>query len=167
MGFDGDRFKRSDRTFKNLLNAEILLSLHSQAGLSPAGISLSRSLRQRLNLHRHIFSRALAFDGQPHLLPNRRQPDQVAHLGCAADRDVIGLQDDIAPLQTRALRRRTGRNLGDPRAFQVTGQKPMPTLPPAGETIAVLIPTSSPFRSIQPPPELPGLMAASVWMKSS
>jgi hypothetical protein len=83
-------------------------------------ISLSRFLRQRLNFHRHIFGRAFALDGQPHLLPNRRQPEQVAHLGRAADSDIIGLQDDIAPLQTRALRRRTERDLGDPRSFQMT-----------------------------------------------
>jgi hypothetical protein len=45
--------------------------------------------------------------------------------------------------------------------------KPIPTLPPPGEMIAVLMPTSSPLRLISPPPELPGSMAALVWMKSS
>ena len=35
------------------------------------------------------------------------------------------------------------------------------------DAIAVLIPTSSPLRLTSAPPELPGLMAASVWMKSS
>ena len=33
--------------------------------------------------------------------------------------------------------------------------------------IAVLIPITSPARFSSGPPELPGLMAASVWMKSS
>jgi len=33
--------------------------------------------------------------------------------------------------------------------------------------MAVLIPISSPRALISAPPELPGLMAASVWMKSS
>jgi hypothetical protein len=33
--------------------------------------------------------------------------------------------------------------------------------------MAVLMPTSSPRALISAPPELPGLIAASVWMKSS
>jgi len=36
-----------------------------------------------------------------------------------------------------------------------------PTLPPVGAMMAVLVPTSSPFE-FTTPPELPGLMAASV-----
>ena len=43
--------------------------------------------------------------------------------------------------------------------------KPMPIEPPLREKIAVLMPTSCPFMSTSAPPELPGLMAASVWMK--
>ncbi len=43
--------------------------------------------------------------------------------------------------------------------------KPMPTEPPEREKIAVLMPTSLPSRSTSAPPELPGLIAASVWMK--
>ncbi len=43
--------------------------------------------------------------------------------------------------------------------------KPMPTEPPDCEKIAVLMPTRRPSRSTSAPPELPGLMAASVWMK--
>ena len=39
--------------------------------------------------------------------------------------------------------------------------------PPEGPTIAVLMPMSSPRRLMSAPPELPGLMAASVWMKFS
>jgi hypothetical protein len=45
--------------------------------------------------------------------------------------------------------------------------KPMPTLPPLGARMAVLMPTSWPLRSTRAPPELPGLIEASVWMKSS
>ena len=45
--------------------------------------------------------------------------------------------------------------------------KPIPIFPPPGARIAVLIPTSSPRRLTRGPPELPGLMEASVWMKFS
>ncbi len=45
--------------------------------------------------------------------------------------------------------------------------KPMPMLPPVRERIAELMPTSSPLRLTSAPPELPGLIDASVWMKSS
>jgi len=44
--------------------------------------------------------------------------------------------------------------------------KPMPTLPPLGARMAVLTPTSSPRRLTRAPPELPGLIEASVWMNS-
>ena len=40
--------------------------------------------------------------------------------------------------------------------------KPMPTLPPVREMIAELMPTSSPFKLTSAPPELPGLIDASV-----
>ncbi len=40
-------------------------------------------------------------------------------------------------------------------------------LPPLREKIAVLMPTSRPSPSTSAPPELPGLIAASVWMKFS
>src|SRR5690606_12217983 len=52
-------------------------------------------------------------------------------------------------------------------AMSMGTAKPMPTLPPAGAMIAVLIPTSWPFAVTSAPPELPGLIEASVWMKSS
>ena len=42
--------------------------------------------------------------------------------------------------------------------------KPMPIEPPVGEMIAVLTPITSPSRLNSGPPELPRLMAASVWM---
>ncbi len=45
--------------------------------------------------------------------------------------------------------------------------KPMPMLPPVRDRIALLMPTSWPDRSTSAPPELPGLIDASVWMKSS
>ena len=45
--------------------------------------------------------------------------------------------------------------------------KPIPTEPPVCEKIALLIPISAPRTSTSGPPELPGLIEASVWMKSS
>ena len=47
--------------------------------------------------------------------------------------------------------------------------KPMPMKPSdcSGEKMAVLMPMSSPSVLTSAPPELPWLMAASVWMKSS
>jgi hypothetical protein len=45
--------------------------------------------------------------------------------------------------------------------------KPMPTDPPVGEKIAVFTPTTSPCMLNIGPPELPRLIDASVWMKSS
>ena len=44
-------------------------------------------------------------------------------------------------------------------------EKPMPMEPPDGERIAVLMPMTSPSMLNSGPPELPLLMAASVWMK--
>ncbi len=44
--------------------------------------------------------------------------------------------------------------------------KPMPCEPPELEKIAVLMPTTRPAMSTSAPPELPGLMAASVWMNT-
>jgi len=45
-------------------------------------------------------------------------------------------------------------------------EKPMPMEPPEREKMAVLIPTSSPAMFTSAPPEFPGLIAASVWMKN-
>ncbi len=53
------------------------------------------------------------------------------------------------------------------RAMLMGMAKPMPMLPPERLKMAVFTPTTSPFRLTRGPPELPGLMAASVWMKSS
>jgi hypothetical protein len=46
-------------------------------------------------------------------------------------------------------------------------EKPMPIEPPDGEMIAVLMPMTSPTLLNSGQPELPRLIAASVWMKSS
>jgi hypothetical protein len=43
----------------------------------------------------------------------------------------------------------------------------MPIEPPDCERIAELMPTRLPCASTSAPPELPGLIAASVWMKFS
>ena len=52
------------------------------------------------------------------------------------------------------------------RATMLIGiEKPMPSLPPEALAMAVLRPTTSPRRFTSGPPLLPGLMAASVWMK--
>ena len=53
------------------------------------------------------------------------------------------------------------------RAMLLGMAKPTPTLPPVGLAMAVLIPTSSPLILTSAPPEFPGLMGASVWIKSS
>ena len=45
--------------------------------------------------------------------------------------------------------------------------KPIPSLPPVREKMAVLMPMSSALRFTSAPPEFPGLIEASVWMKSS
>ena len=52
------------------------------------------------------------------------------------------------------------------RAVSIGIAKPMPTLPlpPPPVSIWELIPTTSPEASISGPPELPGLIAASVWI---
>ena len=54
------------------------------------------------------------------------------------------------------------------RAMSAGIAKPRPMLPamePRGLKLAVLMPTSSPLRFTSAPPELPGLIDASVWMK--
>ena len=78
--------------------------------------------------------------------------------------DVTGWND--APSQGRvdgatALRRAQRRS-----ASMLEGMaKPMPMEPPNCEKIVVLMPISRPFMLTSAPPELPGLIAASVWMK--
>ena len=46
-------------------------------------------------------------------------------------------------------------------------EKPIPMLPPDGDRICELMPISSPSVLTSAPPELPWLIGASVWMKSS
>ena len=46
-------------------------------------------------------------------------------------------------------------------------EKPIPMEPPLGERIAVFTPITCPSMLNRGPPELPLLIAASVWMKSS
>ena len=43
-------------------------------------------------------------------------------------------------------------------------EKPIPIEPPLGDRIAVFTPTTSPSMLNSGPPELPRLIAASVWM---
>ena len=52
----------------------------------------------------------------------------------------------------------------DRHAVEAGTAKPMPTEPPVGERMAVLMPITSPFMLNSGPPELPLLMEASVWM---
>ena len=49
-------------------------------------------------------------------------------------------------------------------AASVGMARPMPTLVPVGLISAALMPMTLPFKSNIGPPELPMLMAASVWM---
>ena len=56
---------------------------------------------------------------------------------------------------------------GTTRLTMSTGMaKPIPALAPEGLAIYVLTPMRRPALSSNGPPELPGLMAASVWMTS-
>ena len=57
---------------------------------------------------------------------------------------------------------------GTTRLTTSTGMaKPMPALVPEGEKIAVLTPIRRPAESSSGPPELPGSIAASVWITSA
>jgi hypothetical protein len=67
-----------------------------------------------------------------------------------------GRRTVVAPVLARST---TTRTMAEGMA------KPMPTMPPPREKMAVLMPMSRPLMSISAPPELPGLIAASVWMK--
>ena len=52
------------------------------------------------------------------------------------------------------------------RAWSIGTAKPMPSLPPEALAMAVLMPIARPSPSISGPPELPELIAASVWIRS-
>ena len=79
--------------------------------------------------------------------------------------DVVGDLLDAHAEPAAAQSRRTGAagRSPPPTVFDGTA-KPMPIEPPDGEMIAVLTPMTSPSRLNSGPPELPRLMAASVWM---
>ena len=81
--------------------------------------------------------------------------------------DLVGDVLD-AHAEPAAARLAEIRELLDDAAASSDGTaKPMPIEPPVGEMIAVLMPTTSPSMLNSGPPELPRLIAASVWMKSS
>ena len=65
----------------------------------------------------------------------------------------------MRPLSRNSATMRLAISLGTP--------KPIPTEPPVGETIAVFTAMTPPSRLKVGPPELPGLIGASIWMKSS
>ena len=69
------------------------------------------------------------------------------------------------PSQPRRVSPNCAELVDDRHAPNSTGTaKPMPIEPPDGEMIAVFMPMTSPLRLNSGPPELPRLMAASVWM---
>jgi len=69
----------------------------SEVRAAEAGmLSPGRFLRQRKNLNRHVFAVAVALNEQAHLSADWREPNQVAHLRRAPDREVVGFQDDVA-----------------------------------------------------------------------
>src|SRR5262249_60077842 len=58
-----------------------------------------------------------------------------------------------------------GRSSGTTGLTESIGMaKPMPAFVPEGERMAVVTPITRPAESSNGPPELPGLMAASVWI---
>ena len=67
----------------------------------------------------------------------------------------------IQPRRTVPLSRSSGSTR---RAVATGTAKPMPTEVPVGEKIMVLMPIMRPPASSSGPPELPGLMEASVWI---
>ena len=73
----------------------------------------------------------------------------------------------LTPSQPRTTSPFSRRRFMTSRAMLLGTAKPMPMYPPERLAMAVLMPMTSPRRLTSGPPELPGLMAASVWMKSS
>ena len=71
------------------------------------------------------------------------------------------------PSAGRRTRPSVTRSLSTAFAVLIGMAKPMPALCPTLEAIMVLMPITSPCKFSSGPPELPGLMAASVWMASS
>jgi len=71
------------------------------------------------------------------------------------------------PIQPRTTRPCAMMSASTPRTMFTGMAKPMPSTPMFLATMAVLMPTSAPLESTSAPPELPKLIGASVWMKSS
>jgi len=68
----------------------------------------------------------------------------------------------VTPRKPRCTRPLSISSLTIGWAVSIEIARPMPSAFP--RMTAVVIPTTSPLRSTSGPPELPGLMAASVWM---
>ena len=135
-----------------------------------------RALQQRLIPRRALGGRCKAQGSRP--LPPCTQVldlDTGAYLTrckAVAQRvlvdDVVDIQaaDHIAGLKSRPIRRAAGIYIPDQRTMLAGMANPIPMEPPDREKIAVFTPTNRPSMVTSAPPELPGLMAASVWMKN-
>ena len=71
------------------------------------------------------------------------------------------------PSQPRSIRPLSRRSATIRVAISLGTAKPMPTDPPVGDTMAVFTAITSPSRLKVGPPELPGLIGASICRKSS
>ncbi len=71
------------------------------------------------------------------------------------------------PVQPRRTRPYRLRSIATFIARSMGMANPRPTLPPDSERMKELTPTTSPTAFTRGPPELPGLMAASVWIMST
>src|SRR6185312_12098310 len=124
--------------------------------------------RQRLGQSRHAFDQEVPTRQQRHQHPLEKAVlshhdlfDLIEHLlhqgGVCVARFV-----HAGPL------RQSGFSPTAPAAASIGSAKPMPAKvrEPLGLTMAVTIPTTSPSASTSGPPELPGLAAASNWMRS-
>ena len=89
--------------------------------------------------------------------------------GALGERFGLGLRGFRFQTQRAATHFAEGHQLAHDFLARLDGMaKPRPMLPaalPRGLKLAMLMPTSSPFRLTSAPPELPGLIEASVWMK--
>ena len=75
-------------------------------------------------------------------------------------RDGLDAHPDFLPPQLTVLLQLPERR----RAVALGIAKPSPSLPPDCDRMNVFTPTTSPLMFTSGPPELPGLMGASVWM---
>src|SRR5689334_17377363 len=69
---------------------------HLTARLLPNGNSARAVLGHRHDFDRGTLRRAVAVDRQPHLLADRCQANQIAHLSGATNWQIVGLEDYIA-----------------------------------------------------------------------